>query len=179
MTLADLIVAEAQRQNIDPKLALEVATDESNLNQNAVGRSGEIGVFQLLPSSFPGLDLADVNVNIANGVGYLAAMLAKYQNPAAALAAYNWGPTNLDQAMARYGSDWFSHIPASTQAYVAKILGNVSSQYQAAVGPLPVPAALPNLFASATPPPGGMSVWTQVAIAIGVIFGITLLLSDG
>lgn len=178
-SIANAIVTAAQAAGIDPKLAIEVATQESGMNQSARGAAGEIGVFQLLPSSFPGIDATDVNQNIQAGVGYLAAMLAKYQDPAAALAAYNWGPTNLDNAMARYGSAWFSHIPASTQNYVNKILSNVQTQYSASVGPIPMPAAFANIAPPIAVQPGGMSLWTQVAIAVGVIFGISLLLSDG
>jgi soluble lytic murein transglycosylase-like protein len=177
-SIANTIVLAAQAAGIDPKLSLEVATAESGMNQNAVGKQGEIGVFQLMPSSFPGVDPTDVNQNIRAGVGYLAAMLSKYQDPAAALSAYNWGPTNLDNAMARYGSDWFSRIPASTQGYVNKILGNVQTQYAASVGPIPVPASFVSAPAIAPLASSGMSVWTQVAIAVGVIFGISLLLSE-
>lgn len=179
-SIANSIVAAAQAAGIDPRLAMEVANAESGMNQSARGRGGEIGVFQLMPSSFPGVDPTDVNQNIQEGIGYLAAMLAKYQDPAAALAAYNWGPTNMDNTIARYGTGWFIHIPASTQGYVNRILGNVQTQYSAAVGPIPVPASFVNMPAvSAAPAAAGMSLWTTVAIAVGVIFGISLLISEG
>lgn len=190
-SIANSIATAAQAAGIDPKLAIEVATAESSLNQSARGSAGEIGVFQLLPSSFPGIDPTDVDQNISAGVGYLAAMLSKYGGPAAALAAYNWGPTNLDNAMARFGSDWYSHIPSSTQAYINKILSNVQTQYTASMGPIPVPPAFvpganqagfvpPLGISSGMPAPtSGMSVWAQVAIAVAVIFGVSMLLSDG
>jgi soluble lytic murein transglycosylase-like protein len=188
-SIANAIVAAAQAAGIDPKLALEVANAESGMNQAARGSAGEIGVFQLLPSSFPGVDATDVNQNISAGVGYLAALLAKYQDPAAALAAYNWGsgsPQNprLDAALARYGSDWFSHIPSSTQGYINKILANVQTQYAASVGPIPMPPAFmpgasqAGFIPPIAPPRTGMSVLTQVAITVAVIFGISMLLSE-
>lgn len=39
------------------------------------------------------------------------------------LAAYNWGPGNLDKDINRYGGDWFKHLPQETEKYVRKILG--------------------------------------------------------
>lgn len=43
------IIQEATRQGIDPKLALAVAKVESNLNPEARGAIGEIGLFQIHP----------------------------------------------------------------------------------------------------------------------------------
>jgi soluble lytic murein transglycosylase-like protein len=188
-SIANAIVAAAQAAGIDPKLALEVATDESGMNPNTPdGTSGEIGIFQILPSTGRGLgytvdQLRDPLQNIQAGVKLLKQLLSRYGDPAAALAAYNWGPGNaqdprLDAVLSVYGSDWFGHIPGSTQAYINKILGNVQTQYAASVGPIPVPAVFASAPAIAPLPTSGMSVWTQVAIAVGVIFGISLLLSE-
>jgi membrane-bound lytic murein transglycosylase D len=182
-SIANVIVAAAQAAGIDPKLAIEVATAESGMNPNTPdGSSSEIGIFQIMPSTGAALgytvdQLRDPIQNIQAGVTYLRQFLSKYGDPAAALAAYNCGPGCVDAALARHGSDWFSHIPPSTQGYINKILGNVQTQYAASVGPIPVPA----VFATSIPalaPSSGMSIWTQVAIAVGVIFGISLLLSE-
>jgi len=185
-SIANAIVAAAQAAGIDPKLALEVANRESGLNQNARGAAGEIGVFQLLPSTAAslGVDPSDVNRNIEGGVRYLAQLLSRYGDPAAALAAYNWGPDRVDADLAAHGSAWFSFIPSSTQSYVTSILANVQTQYTASIGPIPLPGGGPSSFrtgisAEMPPaPPPGMSVWTKMAIAVGVIFGLSLLLSD-
>lgn len=58
------------------------------------------------------------------GAHYLQAMVQKYNgDTASALAAYNAGPAAVDAAKAaaaKDGSDWKTHLPAETQAYVAK-----------------------------------------------------------
>lgn len=46
------IIAEATRQGLEPEIALAVATVESGLNPKAVGRAGEVGLFQLHPRYF-------------------------------------------------------------------------------------------------------------------------------
>lgn len=57
------------------------------------------------------------------GRDYRAAMERKYGGDLAKMwAAYNWGPGNLDRAIARYGEDWLKHAPAETRDYV---IGNI------------------------------------------------------
>src|SRR5579859_4550685 len=167
MAYADQIAAAAQAQGVDPSLAIEVAMDESSLNPNAVGSKGEIGLFQLLPSSFPGVNPYDVNQNIQAGVGYLAQLLGKYGDPAVALAAYNWGPSNMDGTLAQYGSAWFAHIPSSTQNYVNKILGAVQTAYtpsfNPAGAPFPAPSSVLNIPPAALATPGS-SIWATLAV---------------
>lgn len=185
-SIANSIVAAAQAAGIDPRIALEVAQRESGMQPYPPdGSSKEIGTFQIKPSTGAGLgysvdQLRDPQQNVLAGVAYLRQLLGKYGDPAAALAAYNWGSGHMDTTLAQYGSDWFSHIPAATQGYVNTVLGNVQTQYSAAVGPIPVPASFVSVPAvSAAPAAAGMSLWTTVAIAVGVIFGISLLISEG
>jgi hypothetical protein len=57
------------------------------------------------------------------GRDYLAAMMRRYGNdPAKAWAAYNWGPGNLDAAIARDGGNWLQGAPRETQNYVSQNL---------------------------------------------------------
>lgn len=175
-SVAQAIVTAANDQGLDPLLALEVASQESSLNPLAVGSKGEIGVFQLMPATAAqlGVDPTDPNQNIAGGVSYLSGLIAQFGgDTAAGLAAYNCGPTCVQNAMNKYGADWFSHIPASTQAYVNSILGNVGSAYSVQFAPVAAAqaagAAVQNILAA----PGGASSttfpWAAVAIAAGVV----------
>lgn len=55
------------------------------------------------------------------GRDYIDALMKRYDgDPAKAWAAYNWGPGNLDHALAAHGDNWLRHAPAETQNYVRK-----------------------------------------------------------
>jgi hypothetical protein len=70
--IVELIEAESKRQHFDPTIAVAVATVESSLNQEAVGKAGEIGVFQILPRIVPpGTNLFDLKTNIYWGIRHL------------------------------------------------------------------------------------------------------------
>ncbi len=118
--LKTLITNEANAQGVPPAMALAVAQTESGISQwTPAGKivtssAGAQGVFQLMPSSFPGQDLTDVNTNISLGISYLKQLYTQYGNWNQALAAYNWGPTNVNNN---------SSIPSSVASYVSKILG--------------------------------------------------------
>src|SRR5947208_14560641 len=103
MSLADSIIAAAQSAGVDPKLALEVAQRESSLQPYPPdGSAGEIGTFQIKPATGAGLgysvdQLRDPEQNVQAGVAFLRQLLSRYSgDPAAALAAYNWGPGSAE-----------------------------------------------------------------------------------
>jgi soluble lytic murein transglycosylase-like protein len=133
--IPQMIADAAARYGVDPQIALEVAIEESSLNQNARGAAGEIGVMQVLPSTAPGVDLTDLQSNINAGVGLLASLLGQFGDPMMAVAAYNCGASRVASAIQRGGSSWLSLVPSSTQAYVAKIFGALGSAYSTAPGP--------------------------------------------
>jgi hypothetical protein len=193
-TVPQAIIAEAQRQGIDPAMALEVAYVESSFNQNARGTHGEIGVFQLMPATAAGLgvlDPSDLQQNIYGGITFLSQLLSEFGDPTAALAAYNWGPRYVKNAIAANGSGWFSTIPASVQNYVSTILNNLQTQYSAVMSftaaaagapspgggtsTLTIPTYLPPEVT--LPPPGNFS-WGTVALVMGIIFGVGLVLYE-
>lgn len=189
MSVADQIVAQAQAQGVDPALALEVATQESQLNPNAVSSAGAIGIFQLEPATAAslGVNPYDVTGNIQGGIAYLRQMLSQFGDPALALAAYNAGPGRVSNLISQYGNSWPAiapHAPAETQNYVAKILGNVQTQYAATLNPAPaVPTFFPSAGAMSLPPavPAAdvsPSIWGTLAVAAAVIFGLGYVLSE-
>ncbi len=107
----ETLVAEAQRANIDHCLALAQAEVESEFKHDAVGSAGEIGLFQMLPSTAALLeptvgrfrhpvlkgqrdlgDLADPQVATRFAMAYLRDIMSRKPNIKDALTEYNGGP---------------------------------------------------------------------------------------
>ena len=185
-SIAQAIIAEAQRQGLDPALAIEVARRESGMNPNAPdGAAGEIGMFQLMPATAAGLGVnpRDPQQNIVGGVSLLRQLVGKYGDPAKALAAYNWGPGSaanprLDAVLATYGADWFAHIPGSTQGYVTDILGNVQGAYTASFNPAQVFASGATMNVPPAGPAPSSGLWVTLAVAAAVLFGLGFVLEE-
>jgi soluble lytic murein transglycosylase-like protein len=107
------IQQQATALGIPPALALALATKESGLNPAAIGSAGEVGLFQVKPSTAgAGVNLYDPNANILAGESYLKSLYNQYGDWSTALAAYNEGPGNLAK----------SGVFPSTQAYVSSIM---------------------------------------------------------
>jgi hypothetical protein len=92
--VASMVTAEAQKQGLDPDLALRVANQESGLNHGRVSPAGAIGVMQLMPNTAHdlGVDPSDMAQNIRGGVSYLKQQMDTFKDPRLAAAAYNAGP---------------------------------------------------------------------------------------
>ena len=182
--IQNLIVSTANAFGLDPRLALEVAITESNLNPNAVSSAGAVGIFQLMPATaaqFGVSDPTDPTQNIYAGVQYLVSLISQFGDVSQALGAYNWGPGNVQAAVSQYGQDWLSHAPGETQAYIATILGAIGSQYT--VSPAATASPTPD-FSGATvsesgfvPPASGLSFGT-IAVLLGMALLGMMLLSD-
>jgi soluble lytic murein transglycosylase-like protein len=155
------IVSAANAQGVPPQLALEVAIQESGLNQSAVSSAGARGIFQLMPATAAmlGVNPDDPGQNIHGGVAYLGMMLQQFGDPAMALGAYNWGPSAVSSAVAAWGQNWLQHAPAETQNYVQRILGAIGSEYTV------TDTSLPPTSVSIT------SVLTWIAIGVAIIIG--------
>jgi soluble lytic murein transglycosylase-like protein len=106
------VIDEATRTNIDHCLALAQAQTESDFRPDAVGAAGEIGLYQIMPSTAgifepalgklrkPSLrkyerdlgDLADPVVSTRFAMAYLRDILVRKPNMRDALTEYNGGP---------------------------------------------------------------------------------------
>ena len=107
-----VVVEEATRTNIDHCLALAQAQTQSNFRPDAVGAAGEIGLYQIMPSTAsifepalgklrkPSLrkyerdlgDLADPIVSTRFAMAYMRDILARKPAIRDALTEYNGGP---------------------------------------------------------------------------------------
>ncbi|MGY0616734.1 transglycosylase SLT domain-containing protein [Vibrio sp. FJH11] len=146
--LSALFSRYGEKYDIDYLLIAAIAYKESGFNNNLVGRSGAVGIMQILPST-----ARDPNINIQNvrqlennvhaAVKYLAFLRRQYFSDKAitaenklyfTLAAYNAGPGNVERIRklaARQGYNpnvWFNNVEVvmkknlnSTAGYVTTI----------------------------------------------------------
>ncbi|MEO6997167.1 MAG: LysM peptidoglycan-binding domain-containing protein [Terracoccus sp.] len=119
-TTAAMIRATAQRQGVDPRLALAIGWQESGWDQRSVSFTNAVGVMQIMPisgtwaSQLAGrkLDLYDAQDNITAGVLILRSLQRSADSREQAIAAYYQG---LSSVRSR-------GLYSDTKAYVASIL---------------------------------------------------------
>lgn len=181
INLRDLITAEASRQGVPPSIALAVAIKESRMchwlpTGNVVrGSAGEVGVFQLMPATAAGLGVSpeDLEQNIRGGVRYLREMFNQFGKWDLALAAYNWGPQKLQNALTAGRP-----IPAVVQEYVDSVLWRINRdavyacRRPDAYGP---PAPPTRSASSSTPPPPARPSQVGPLIALGLVGGVVVM----
>lgn len=118
-----------------PDLVKAVIEVESAGKPKAVSSKGAAGLMQLMPATAKDLgveDRFDPEQNIEGGSRYLQQMISKYGETDIALAAYNWGPSNIDRAIKKVKADgkrvtWANimqavKVPQETRLYVNKVL---------------------------------------------------------
>ena len=109
------------------KMSAITMQSESGGDPNAVSPKGARGLMQVMPATSrdPGFGIRPSSGSKADDVRvgreYLQAMLQRYNGDAGkAWAAYNWGPKNVDDAIATHGSRWLQAAPSETRNYVAR-----------------------------------------------------------
>lgn len=122
----------AAEYDLDWRLLARQAYRESGLNPKAVGLANDMGLMQILPSTWeewaPRLGVSDPfdpYSNVLVGAAYLDFCRdyfseLGYTDPHWMLVAYNWGPYNLDQHL-RNGGDW-NQVPTLSRQYALDIL---------------------------------------------------------
>jgi soluble lytic murein transglycosylase-like protein len=122
-----------------PSLVKAVIQVESTNNPKAVSPKGAGGLMQLMPGTAKDLGVADrfdPEQNVEGGSRYLQQMISKYSETDIALAAYNWGPLNIDKAISMLKAEgkrvtWANikeivKVPEETRLYVNKVLNKVT-----------------------------------------------------
>ncbi len=133
LTYRDLFQKAAAESGFDWRLLAALAYRESRLDPLAVGQDGEMGLMQILPSTWDefappeeALEPFAPEDNVQVAVRYLVYLqdtLAKWGLVEVkwVLAAYNWGPDNVRQLLDR-GEGW-EQLPSLQRRYVHDILG--------------------------------------------------------
>lgn len=120
------LIAEAEKQGVDPNLVLAMAWNESRFKQTAKSDVGAIGVMQVMPSTAQlynqrdnlNADVHKEDDNIRAGVHILKDLLATYASPRDAVIAYN---TTTDTRNKYFASRNEADLPQSTRQYIADI----------------------------------------------------------
>jgi soluble lytic murein transglycosylase len=138
----DDLVADAQRNGLDPFLVASLIRQESEFNPGAVSKANAYGLMQLLPSvgkseakkegvkKFNTGMLLNPTINLQLGTRDLRQSLDRYSGQVEyALASYNAGDTPVHQwiAVGDYKDvpEWVESIPYSeTREYVQAIMRN-------------------------------------------------------
>ncbi|MCB0192457.1 MAG: transglycosylase SLT domain-containing protein [Anaerolineae bacterium] len=122
----------AHQYNFDWHLLEAIAYHESKMNHRAVGAANDLGLMQVIPSTWnewaPRLNVSDPfdpHSNILVGAAYLAHVrdfchIRGYREPQWMLIAYNWGPAQLDIFLEN-GGTW-GDIPLAQRQYALTIL---------------------------------------------------------
>lgn len=137
LTYDEMFQEIAGRYGLDWRLLAEVAYQESRLNPLALGKDNDMGLMQIIPSTWnewaPKVGVTDPFDPYSNalvGAAYLAyvrefALVRGHPEPQWMLIGYNWGPNNLAKLFAANG-DW-AQVPARRQNYALQILQAVSN----------------------------------------------------
>lgn len=89
--LVPLVVAAAQKENLDPLLVAVIISFESTWEVGASGGIGEVGLMQVHGLATEGFDVATVEGNLAAGCRWLASRIERCGSVEAGVAAYIGG----------------------------------------------------------------------------------------
>lgn len=121
--LEPIIAKASSRYGVETGLIKAVIKAESNFNPTAVSSAGARGLMQLMPGTARSLgvnDSFDPEQNVMAGTRFLRDLLDRYNGDVdSALAAYNWGPGNVDRRPERMPSETRNYLTRVKQLYAS------------------------------------------------------------
>lgn len=122
----DLTNKYGRLHSVDPDLLQAIIEVESGYNPKAVSKAGAQGLMQIMPGTQKDLGLTapfEPEPNIEAGTKYFRYLLDRFESLPLALAAYNAGPSRVEQ---------YNGIPPfkETQNYVKKVLERYAKHQQ-------------------------------------------------
>jgi hypothetical protein len=155
------IAKEAERQGVNPELAIAIAEAETGGKFSHLGKEGVLtstagaqGLMQLLPSTVKlyneklnaEIDPLDEDSNIKGGVFILKDLLTKYKKPRIAVAMYNASPKANAEFVRQYETDPDAAIMSlrpETHKYSLRISKNFNLDDENETGLITAPKADP------------------------------------
>jgi len=125
----DLLRTAASAAGLDAALVASLVRAESRFHAEAVSPRGAIGLMQIMPDTAAWIarqlgvvtyDLTEPETNLRFGTWYLRYLLDRFGRVDLALAAYNAGPSRVDQWLAA-GTPAY----AETDAFVRRVLRGI------------------------------------------------------
>lgn len=125
------VFAEAERQyNIPPNLLARVAYQESRFRPDIItgqtqSPAGAQGIMQIVPRWHPDAEPLNPTKAIPYAANYLRQLKNQFGTWEKALAAYNWGPGNLQKAINKEPTSWKQFLPKETRDYIGQISSDI------------------------------------------------------
>ena len=124
------LMASENKHKIPHNLLARVAYQESRFRPDiitgaTVSSANAQGIMQIVPKWHPDVDPLDPWDAIDYAGQYLSKLKRQFGTWEKALAAYNWGPGNLNRAIKQSGDQWMQDLPGETFNYVTEITGDV------------------------------------------------------
>jgi len=117
--------AAARQYGIPEEVFIRLITQESNWNPGARNKtSGAAGIAQFMPDTARemGIDPMKPVEALGGAARYLKQMIDYYGGDVQkGVAAYNYGPGNMDRIIQQGGANWQSLLPKETQGYLAAV----------------------------------------------------------
>ena len=123
------IEAAARKYGVDPDLVARTFYRESRYRPDVIeGRTrsgaGAVGIAQIHPPAHPNYKFGQ---GVSSDIDYGTKVLADYTrmyggDERKGVAAYNWGPGNLNRALKQHGEQWLENAPQETRIHNQEII---------------------------------------------------------